>query len=87
MVGDSKAAQDDESSMEIVGQDESGKGGTGLGLCSCREIIESHQGRIRVASTVGKGTAFTIKLPAVAVREAGVVAPGMPVPTTTAASR
>ena len=69
------------------GPDESGKGGTGLGLCSCREIIESHQGRIRVASTVGKGTAFTIKLPAVAVREAGVVAPGMPVSTTTAVSR
>jgi hypothetical protein len=29
----------------------------------CREIIESHHGRIRVDSTVGKGTAFTLKLP------------------------
>lgn len=46
------------------GPDESGKGGTGLGLSMCREIIESHNGRIRVDSTVGKGTAFTIKLPA-----------------------
>ncbi len=45
------------------GPDASGKGGTGLGLSACREIIESHQGRIRVESTVGKGTAFTIKLP------------------------
>ena len=26
-------------------------------------IIEAHHGRIRVESTVGKGTAFTIKLP------------------------
>ncbi len=45
------------------GPDESGKGGTGLGLSSCRDIIQSHHGRIRVQSTVGKGTAFTIKLP------------------------
>ncbi len=46
------------------GPDESGKGGNGLGLAACRDIIESHRGRIRVASTPGKGTAFTIKLPA-----------------------
>lgn len=47
------------------GPDQSGKGGTGLGLSMCRDIIEAHQGRIRVESTVGKGTAFTLKLPAV----------------------
>jgi signal transduction histidine kinase len=46
------------------GPDASGKGGTGLGLSMCRDIIEAHHGRIRVESTVGKGTAFTIKLPA-----------------------
>ena len=46
------------------GPDASGKGGTGLGLSMCRDIIESHHGRIRVDSTVGKGTAFTLKLPA-----------------------
>ena len=45
------------------GPDESGKGGTGLGLSACRNIIESHQGRIRVESSVGKGTQFTIMLP------------------------
>lgn len=45
------------------GPDATGKGGTGLGLASCHEIIESHHGRIRVASTLGKGTEFTIKLP------------------------
>ncbi len=47
------------------GPDASGKGGTGLGLSFCRDIIEAHHGRIRVESTVGKGTAFTLKLPAV----------------------
>lgn len=46
-----------------AGPDESGHGGTGLGLAACRTIIESHRGRIRVESTVGRGTAFTIKLP------------------------
>jgi signal transduction histidine kinase len=44
--------------------DEEGHGGTGLGLSVCRQIIEQHQGRIRVESVVGKGSAFTIKLPA-----------------------
>lgn len=51
------------------GPDQTGKGGTGLGLSTCRDIIERHKGRIRVESTVGKGTAFTIRLPAVAAGE------------------
>ncbi|MEM6471810.1 MAG: ATP-binding protein [Planctomycetota bacterium] len=45
------------------GPDESGKGGTGLGLSACKEIIDSHRGKIKVESSVGVGTAFTIKLP------------------------
>lgn len=45
------------------GPDETGKGGTGLGLAACHDIIQSHQGRVRVESTVGKGTAFIIRLP------------------------
>ena len=43
--------------------DEHGHGGTGLGLSVCRQIIEQHHGRIRVESVVGKGSAFTVKLP------------------------
>jgi two-component system, NtrC family, sensor histidine kinase HydH len=43
--------------------DGEGHGGTGLGLSVCRQIIEQHQGRIRVESLVGKGSAFTVKLP------------------------
>ncbi len=45
------------------GPDESGRGGTGLGLSTCRNIIETHGGKIRVESTVGKGTCFTLLLP------------------------
>ncbi len=43
--------------------DSEGRGGSGLGLSLCRQIVEAHQGRIRVESTPGKGTAFTLKLP------------------------
>jgi signal transduction histidine kinase len=43
--------------------DENGHGGTGLGLSVCRQIIDQHQGRIRVESLAGKGATFTVKLP------------------------
>ena len=38
--------------------------GSGLGLVVTRRIIEEHKGTIRVESRPGKGTAFTILLPA-----------------------
>jgi len=61
-----------------AGPDASGKGGTGLGLSMCRDIIEAHHGRIRVDSSIGKGTAFTIKLPAAVI--APPIAPPSAVP-------
>jgi len=45
------------------GPDASGKGGTGVGLSTCKDIVDAHQGRLRVESSVGRGTAFTIRLP------------------------
>jgi PAS domain S-box-containing protein len=38
--------------------------GNGLGLATCYSIINKHGGKIRVESTVGKGTTFIISLPA-----------------------
>ncbi|MFM7207474.1 MAG: sensor histidine kinase [Planctomycetaceae bacterium] len=53
-----------------AGPDETGKGGSGMGLAACREIVEAHRGRIRVESAPGRGTAVTIRLPAIAVAAA-----------------
>lgn len=52
------------------GPDQEGQGGSGLGLAICREIVERHDGRIRVESMIGRGTTFTVKLPAMGLREA-----------------
>jgi len=39
--------------------------GTGVGLAGTRHIVEQHEGTIAVASAVGEGTTFTVKLPLV----------------------
>jgi signal transduction histidine kinase len=40
--------------------------GSGLGLAIARSIVEMHGGQIEVASAIGEGSAFTVRLPRVA---------------------
>ncbi|MFO1088495.1 MAG: ATP-binding protein [Hyphomicrobiales bacterium] len=39
------------------------RGGTGLGLAIVKHILNRHRGRLAIASEVGKGSTFTIRLP------------------------
>lgn len=39
-------------------------GGTGLGLAIVKHIVNRHRGRLRITSTLGQGSVFTVILPA-----------------------
>jgi two-component system phosphate regulon sensor histidine kinase PhoR len=39
-------------------------GGTGLGLAIVKHIVSRHRGALTVESTLGKGSAFTVTVPA-----------------------
>ncbi|CAI8904107.1 two-component system, LuxR family, sensor kinase FixL [Pseudomonas sp. IT-347P] len=45
--------------------------GLGMGLCICRSIIDSHQGRIWASSVEGQGSSFQFALPLLTPVEAG----------------
>ena len=40
------------------------KGGTGLGLAIVKHVLEAHNTKIEVKSTVGEGSTFSFALPA-----------------------
>lgn len=44
-------------------QESRSRGGTGLGLAIVKHIVNRHRGRLTIASEIGNGSEFTVKLP------------------------
>ncbi|MCA3553992.1 ATP-binding protein [Aestuariivirga sp.] len=47
----------------VNAQDSRSRGGTGLGLAIVKHIVNRHRGRLVIASELGKGSTFTMRLP------------------------
>jgi len=47
------------------------RGSTGLGLAIVKHIVSRHRGRLAIESTVGKGSRFTVNLPAASTQASG----------------
>jgi PAS domain S-box-containing protein len=54
--------------------------GTGLGLPICQQIVQAHGGELKVRSEEGKGTVFTVLLPAAEAAPAVAPAPSVALP-------
>jgi signal transduction histidine kinase len=50
-----------ESDVKSLGT--SGEKGTGLGLLLCKDFVERHKGTLKVESTLGKGSLFSVSIP------------------------
>ncbi|HEX6706159.1 MAG TPA: PAS domain-containing sensor histidine kinase [Albitalea sp.] len=57
--------------FERLGAESSNVAGHGLGLLICKELVAAMRGNLQVASTVGRGTTFTVCLPSPQAGAAG----------------
>lgn len=53
---------DEKQQMSSLGTNN--EAGSGLGLILCKNFVQSNNGKIRVESTLGKGSTFTVEIPA-----------------------
>jgi two-component system, OmpR family, phosphate regulon sensor histidine kinase PhoR len=49
--------------FRVSTKDSRERGGTGLGLAIVKHIVNRHRGELRIDSTLGKGSSFTVLLP------------------------
>jgi PAS domain S-box-containing protein len=56
------------------------QGGLGIGLCLVQRLVEMHDGKIKVDSTLGKGSEFVVHLPIMTVPAASPTSPKHIVP-------
>jgi signal transduction histidine kinase/CheY-like chemotaxis protein len=53
--------------FQQAGDDEGRRAGTGLGLALTKRLVEAHEGNITLVSAVGRGSSFSVRLPAAPV--------------------